>query len=188
MTQVYFVRHAEPNYMNHDDATRELTPAGRESTKRVTAFLLDKGITAVMSSPYRRAVETMRDFADTARLPIIHVPDFRERQVDAVWIDDFNSFCRRQWADFDYRLRQGESLREVQNRNVAALEQILRTYAGQRVAIGGHGTAICTVLNHYDKSFGFEGFQAMRRLMPWIVRLDFDGQRYLGRTAFDIRA
>ena len=25
MTNVYFVRHAQPNYENHDDLTRELT-------------------------------------------------------------------------------------------------------------------------------------------------------------------
>lgn len=28
MTTVYFVRHAEPDYSNHDDISRELTPKG----------------------------------------------------------------------------------------------------------------------------------------------------------------
>lgn len=28
MTNVYFVRHAQPNYENHDDLTRELTEKG----------------------------------------------------------------------------------------------------------------------------------------------------------------
>ena len=28
MTNIYFVRHAEPNYNNHDDLTRELSPKG----------------------------------------------------------------------------------------------------------------------------------------------------------------
>ena len=30
MTKVFFVRHAEPNYENHDDRSRELSPCGME--------------------------------------------------------------------------------------------------------------------------------------------------------------
>ena len=41
MTRVYFVRHAEPNYDNHDDALRELSPKGMEDRKLVTDFLAD---------------------------------------------------------------------------------------------------------------------------------------------------
>lgn len=187
MTQIYFVRHAEPNYRNHDDAGRELSPRGMEDRKLVTDFLLDKQIDAILSSPYRRALDTVRHFADTVRLPIEHVPDFRERRVDSAWIPDFDDFCRRQWADFDYRLECGESLREVQARNVAALEGVLRAHEGQCVVIGGHGTAISVLLNHYDPGFGHAQFEEIRRLMPWIVRLDFDGMTYLGMESFTLK-
>lgn len=186
MTQLYFVRHAQPLYRCHDDAGRELSPKGMADREAVTAFLMDKQITAVLSSPYRRAVDTVRHFADTVRMPIIHVPDFREREVAAAWIDDFDTFCRQQWADFDFRLPGGESLREVQARNIAGVTRVLREYPGQRVAIGGHGTAISTVLNYYDASFGYEGFESIRRLMPWVVRLDFDGDTFCGMEKFQI--
>ncbi|MBQ8556083.1 MAG: histidine phosphatase family protein [Clostridia bacterium] len=187
MTHIYFVRHAEPNYRNHDDMSRELSPRGLEDRKLVTAFLMDKGVTAVLSSPYRRAVDTVRDFADTVRLPIVHITDFRERRVDDCWIDDFDAFARRQWADFDYHLSGGESLREVQERNVAALQRVLREYDGQSVAIGGHGTAISAVLNYFDPDFGYDQFESIRRLMPWIVRLDFDGKTFVGYEPFPLK-
>lgn len=186
MTQLYFVRHAHPLYRNHDDAGRELSPKGLEDRKLVTAFLLDKGINAVLSSPYARAVDTVRHFADTIRTPIIHMSEFRERLVAGKWIDDFDSFCRRQWADFDFHLPGGECLREVQARNIAGLKRVLKEFQGQRVAIGGHGTAIATVLNHFDPSFGYEGFESIRRLMPWIVRLDFEGETFLGMEQFKL--
>ena len=187
MTQVYFVRHAEPNYRNHTDAERELSPRGLEDRKLVTDYLLDKQIDVILSSPYRRAVETVRHFADTVRLPITHVQDFREREIADEWIDNFDAFCRRQWAEFDYALPGGECLREVQQRNVAALRQVLQEHAGQRIVIGGHGTAIATVLHHFDSSFGYEGFERIRRLMPWIVRLDFDGDAFLGMEAIPLK-
>ena len=40
--------------------------------------------------------------------------------------EDFDGFCRRQWADFSYCLPEGESLGQVQRRNVDALETALR--------------------------------------------------------------
>ncbi|WP_277935306.1 histidine phosphatase family protein [Parablautia muri] len=44
MTTIYFVRHAAPNFHNHDDLTRELTDKGLKDRRCVTEFLWDKGI------------------------------------------------------------------------------------------------------------------------------------------------
>ena len=54
------------------------------------------------------------------------------------------------------------------------------------MVIGGHGTAISTILNHYDPSFGHAEFEAIRRLMPWIIRLDFDGDTFLSMERFNL--
>ncbi len=70
MTTVYFVRHAEPNYNNHDDMSRELSNKGLQDRKLVTKFLLDKHIDVVLSSPYKRAIDTVADFAETVYLEI----------------------------------------------------------------------------------------------------------------------
>ena len=99
MTKVYFVRHAEPNYNNHDDLTRELTEKGLWDREKVTEFLADKEIDVVMSSPFKRAYDTVKHFADSCGETILVVDDFRERKIDNVWIPDFNSFCERQWQD-----------------------------------------------------------------------------------------
>ncbi len=184
MTQIYLVRHAEPNYRNHDEAARELSERGMNDRTLVTDFLLDKDIDVVLSSPYLRALDTVRHFAETVRLPITHVYDFRERRVAEGWIDDFDNFCRMQWADFSYRLPGGECLREVQLRNVAALGKVLLDYEGQKVVIGSHGTSIATILNWYDPSFGYLDFEGIRRLMPWVIRLDFDGNTLVGKESF----
>lgn len=186
MTELYFIRHAEPNIHNHDDPTRELTEKGLRDAKRVTAFLADKPITAVLSSPYKRTVDTVRDFAETAGLPILTDPDFRERRVDSLWIEDFDGFCKNQWADFDYRLTDGETLRMVQTRNLAALRRVLEKYPEQTVAIGSHGTALSTLVHYFDPTFGHTGFQSIRKLMPWIVRFRFDGLRCVSITEYDI--
>ena len=91
MTTVYFVRHAEPNYNNHDDSLRELSAKGLKDRKLVTAFLADKGIDVALSSPYKRAIDTIRDFTDSFGLHIDIMDEFRERKVDSEWIEDFVS-------------------------------------------------------------------------------------------------
>lgn len=174
MTIIYFVRHAAPNYNNHDDAVRELTPQGLIDRKRVTEFLWNKDIDTVLSSPYKRALDTVREFADAKGLEITLVDGFRERKVDSGWIEDFNGFCRRQWEDFAFKLSDGESLREVQKRNIDALNQVLYTYNDKNIVIGSHGTALSTIINYFDSSFGYNEFVKIKNLMPWIVMFKFE--------------
>ena len=40
MTTIYFVRHAEPNYENHNDMLRELSSKGLMDRELVTNYLM----------------------------------------------------------------------------------------------------------------------------------------------------
>jgi len=186
LTTVYFVRHAQPNYENHDDMLRELTAKGLEDRKLVTMFLEDKNVDVVLSSPFHRSVDTVRHFADSKGLGIGIIDDFRERRIDSVWIEDFNSFCKKQWEDFTYKLSDGESLSEVQKRNILALNQVLKEHAGKTIVIGSHGTALSTIVNYYDNSFGYAEFEKIRGLMPWVVEFSFDDQKCVGIKQFNL--
>lgn len=186
MTVVYFVRHSIPNFDNHDDLTRELSAQGLEDRKLVTKFLWDKEIDVVLSSPYKRAVDTVKEFADAKGLKIELIDDFRERKVENGWIEDFNAFCKKQWADFEYKLSDGECLREVQERNIAALKRVLERYAGKNVVVGSHGTALSTIINYYDSSYGYDDFEKIRSLMPWIVKFTFDGDECVGIEKYNV--
>jgi len=174
MTTIYFVRHAEPDYNNHDDFFRPLTDKGMKDRIKVTNYLLDKKIDVIISSPFIRAVDTVADFAKNVGLSIEIVDDFRERKIDNVWIEDFSGFCKKQWSDFNYKLTDGESLNEVQIRNIRALEEIVDKYNGKNIVIGSHGTALSTIINYYDKSFNYDNFNAIRTIMPWVVKFEFE--------------
>lgn len=174
ITVVYFVSHAEPNYENHDDMTRELSAKGLKDRKLVTKFLMDKNIQIVLSSPYKRAVDTVREFAEKKEMNIDIIDGFRERKVDSLWIEDFNSFCKKQWEDFEDKLSDGECLKEVQDRNILALKNIVEKFKGKNIVVGSHGTALSTIINYYDREFGYSDFNEIRQLMPWVVKFVFD--------------
>lgn len=179
ITSVYFVRHALSNCNDHNDMTRELTEQGLRDRKLVTDFLSDKNIDVVLSSPYKRAIDTVKEFADVNKLQIQHIDDFRERRVGSGWIDDFDGFCKKQWENFDFSLSGGESLTEVQSRNICALNNVLKIHKGKNIAIGSHGTALSTVINYFDNSFGYDEFNEIKNLMPWIVGFAFEGKKCL---------
>ena len=84
MTKVYFVGHAELNYNNRDDLSRELSAKGMVDRELVTQFLSEKNIEIILSSPYKRAVDTVAHFADSKGLSIEIIDDFRERKVDSI--------------------------------------------------------------------------------------------------------
>lgn len=186
MTNIYFIRHAEPNFENHDDMTRELSAKGLKDRELVTKFLMDKQIDAVVSSPFKRAIDTVRDFADKNSMDITVIADFRERRVDSCWIEDFTSFSKKQWEDFTYKLSDGECLAEVQARNIAALNKLLDDYQDQNVVVGSHGTALSTIINYYDKTFGYDGFHEIRHLMPWVVQFTFDGKELIEINKYNL--
>lgn len=173
-TKVYFVRHAEPDFSIKDDWIRPLSEKGMADTRRVTNALRDKGIAAVYSSPFKRAVDTVKDFADSAGVEIITRDDFCERRSGA-WVEDFKAYSAKQWENFDFKLPDGESLREVQERNIAALLGVVKENAGRSVAVGTHGTALSTILNYFNPAFGHDAFWGIIDKMPYILCFTFEG-------------
>jgi 2,3-bisphosphoglycerate-dependent phosphoglycerate mutase len=188
MTTIYFVRHAQSDYSVHNDKLRPLTPKGRLDSKKVTSFLNDAHINAVYSSPYQRTIDTVKNFADTAGISIQICDDFRERKIRDTWIsyEDIDTFLKSQWSDFNYKFCDGESLYEVQNRNIHALNQILDKHMNENVVIATHGTALSTIINYYRHDFGFFDFMRIVNFMPFIVKMEFNGTNFQSMVEFQL--
>lgn len=188
MTTVYFIRHAESDISVRDARMRPLTEKGLADRHLVTAFLRDKRIDAVLSSPYKRAVDTVSCFAKEYGFTIETVEGFTERRRGGDWDTEteFYPLIKRQWADFSYTYSDGERLADVQTRNIAALKDVLIRYAGKNIVIGTHGIALSTIINYYDPSYGFDDFMAMVNLTPWVVRMDFQGTDCAGMVKTDL--
>lgn len=179
MNNLYFVRHARPDFSIKEDLLRPLTEEGKNDCKAVTDFLLLKYITKIYSSPYKRSIDTIEGFAEASGLEINIIEDFRERKISRQWIEDFGTFSKKQWNDFDYKLSDGESLNEVQERNIRELKNILEETKNENIVIATHGTALSTIINYYDKNFDYSQFKRIKDLMPFIVSISFDGENII---------
>ncbi|MFZ5352330.1 MAG: histidine phosphatase family protein [Bacillota bacterium] len=184
-TKVYFIRHAEPDISVKEDLIRPLSRKGYEDTRRVTEALADKGISVIYSSPYKRSIDTIKHFADMNCLEINTIHDFRERCIGE-WVEDFKTFTQKQWEDFEYKLSAGECLREVQERNISALHEVLKDNIGRSIAIATHGTALSTIINYYNPDFRYNGFRSIIDKMPCIVYFRFDGMEFISAEELEV--
>ena len=180
MTKIYFVRHAQPEHAWEDDRTRPLTGEGRRDSAIVFEFLKDKHIDAFYSSPYKRSVDTIADSADFFGKDIITDEALREREKGEN--GNNHGMFHKRWADHNYHEEGGESIAMVQKRNMRALTEILRDNIDKEVVVGTHGTALSTILNFYDKSFGCDDFLRIIDRMPYVIELDFEGDKLVGKV------
>lgn len=180
MTKIYFVRHAQPEHAWEDDRTRPLTGEGRRDSAIVFEFFKDKHIDAFYSSPYKRSVDTIADSADFFGKDIITDEDLREREKGEN--GNNHGMFHKRWADHNYHEEGGESIAMVQKRNMRALTEILRDNIDKEVVVGTHGTALSTILNFYDKSFGCDDFLRIVDRMPYVIELDFEGDKLVGKV------
>ena len=177
MTVLYFVRHAQPDYRQGVNSTFVLSEEGMNDRMRAAEVLEGVRFDRAVSSPYTRSVLTIMPIVESKGLELTFDERLRERDNQG---GNTRDMFRRRWADFDFHEEGGESLGSTQERNVAAGRDILSKYEGETVLVGTHGTALSTIINHYRPEFGFEQFMRIIDFMPYILRMDFEGQTLTG--------
>ena len=179
MTNIYFVRHAQPEHDWEEDSTRPLTEEGMKDREVVLEFLKDKNIDKFYCSTYKRSIDTIASTAEFYGQEIITDARLREREKGPNG-NNFGMFQKR-WGDLEYHEEGGESIAMVQRRNMETLKEILANNHGKNIVIGTHGTALSSILRYYDDSFGCEDFLRIIDWMPYIVELEFDGDNLVGK-------
>jgi 2,3-bisphosphoglycerate-dependent phosphoglycerate mutase len=160
---LYLLRHAESDSSpDVPESDWPLSEKGKEQARALVDRFADCRIDAVYSSPYRRAMATVRPLAEARDLSICTDDRLRERELTDQWLDDHRQTLRRVWNDFDLVLPGGESSIECQRRVGEALNDLRARHDGDRVLVSSHGNAIGLYLNRLDSSFGFEAWKEMR--------------------------
>lgn len=60
----------------------EFLDKGKKDALKVATYFKDKGIEVALSSPYRRAIDTIKPFVETNNMNIELIEDFRERKYE----------------------------------------------------------------------------------------------------------
>jgi 2,3-bisphosphoglycerate-dependent phosphoglycerate mutase len=175
-TNLYFVRHAHSFY-TPDELARPLSERGVQDARNVTELLIKGNIDLVISSPYRRANQTVEGIAKHINKEIIIEEDLKERLLSNKPVADFDAAITKVWGDYDFSLEGGESNSTAQKRGVAVIHKIIEKYKGKNIAIGTHGNIMVLTMNYFDQKYNFPFWQQLD--MPDIYKLTFDDHTLL---------
>ena len=174
------MRHAEPVPVGTPDVAdddRPLTEAGRRAADELAEELDGWEISAVYSSPYARALETVTALADRRGMTVQVLGDLRERRLSLELHDGWQESLQRAWSDADFALPGAESGRAAQRRAIGMLDLLRSRHPdGGRLVLGSHGNLISLILQALDPGVGYDFHMAMPT--PAIYRITHDGLRW----------
>ena len=172
MTEVLLVRHCESTGQQPE---APLAAAGLASAAELAAVLSAYDVDHLLSSPFRRALQTIEPFALQSGLPVNEDRRLVERLLSSEPRDDWQEQLRRTWSDFDYRAPGGETSREAQSRGCEVVDEIFAT-GHRRAVLVSHGNLIGLVLHSIDPCFDYDAWSRLTN--PDVFRLARAAGRY----------
>ncbi|MRG86642.1 histidine phosphatase family protein [Salinibacillus xinjiangensis] len=170
-TNLYLVRHAHSTY-TPDELGRPLSVQGLKDAETVTKLLKNVQVDKVISSPYKRAKQTVEGIAEHIGQEIEMMDAFKERRLAEESVEDFHTAIAKVWEDETFSWKGGESNLVAQRRGVEAIHQLLKKYNGKSIVIGTHGNIMVLIMNYFDQSYNFKFWQELE--MPDIYQLTFN--------------
>ena len=159
MTTVYLIRHSKPinvnYYLDNDNLQLQnekkcLSVEGEQIAKERFEDKEFNDIDIVFSSNYVRAIQTAKYLADKNNTEINVFSDLGERKFGiSSWNELPEEFERKQFLDENYKIGNGESQKEVRERMLSALIQIINENKNRRIAIVSHATALSYLLKNW---------------------------------------
>ncbi|PBB05575.1 histidine phosphatase family protein [Salimicrobium humidisoli] len=176
LTNLYFVRHAHSVY-TPDERGRPLSDRGLTDAAIVTELLKKESISRVVSSPYKRAFQTVEGIAGHINKDVEVIENLKERLLAGQPMEDFTAAITKVWEDFDFSWKGGESNRVAQQRGVDAVSQLLKDSPAENIVIGTHGNLMALIINYFDADCGFAFWKELA--MPDIYKLSFEGEKFI---------
>ncbi|NBJ70363.1 MULTISPECIES: histidine phosphatase family protein [Clostridia] len=167
---IYIIRHCEAEGQAADAS---LTERGWMQAKELADFLSKRKIDRIISSPFLRAIQSIKPFADNKNLEIEREDRLMERVLSSTFFPDWLDKLKVTYYDLDLKYEGGESSNEAMNRIVSVVGDIIESNATHTVIVA-HGGIISLLLHYYDQSFGFEQWKGLSN--PDVYELNISDQ------------
>ncbi|HEX6593515.1 MAG TPA: histidine phosphatase family protein [Bacillota bacterium] len=176
MKNIYLIRHCCASGQHPDSP---LTKIGLRQANKLKDFFISRNIVCdrIISSPYLRAVDTIRPYAEYMGIPIDIDNRLKERVISEHPLDDWLDVLEQSFRDHDFRLPGGESAKDTIKRANDLLHTIFDCEDVTNVMIVSHGNLIALVLQQFNNADGFEQWKQLRN--PDIYKITLDDNTVL---------
>ena len=160
ITTLYLIRHGEPEPRYHNcyygQQDVPLSERGREQSREACQRLEGVELDAVYSSDLQRASYLAELLAQPRGLPVRRLTALRERHMGALQglavdvLERDHGEVWRQWrADvIHYRCPEAENFVDLEDRILPAIDELVETHPGRRIAVACHAGPIRVALSH----------------------------------------
>ena len=169
MKTIYLIRHSAPfveidNYANNDNTLWSefnknmiLSSKGEEKAKKLCNIEELNNINQIYASNSFRAIATAKYLAESNDLKIKLDDRINERKFGVKYIKDLPSnFTKISFDDKTFKVNDGESLNDVDNRFSSFINDLLNDDVG-KVVIVMHGIILLSYLKTICNYFKFDG-------------------------------
>lgn len=171
MRKIYFVRHCIADGQHKDSP---LTTIGMRQAHLLSNFFSkhDVKIDKIISSPYLRAIESIKPYAEKENIEIEIDDRLKERILSDEPIDDWIEILEHSFSDHDFALPGGESSNGAISRVKPLLESTLNDESIEQAIIVSHGNLLALLLNQYDDNFGFNEWKELSNPDVYLLSID----------------
>lgn len=157
MQSIYLVRHCKASGQQPE---APLTEEGVRQSEALVEFFIDKEIDYIISSPFERAVSTIRPLALKINVDIRLDDRLSERILSSNDLPDWMDKLKESFSDLDMKLPGGESSQEAMDRGVSVIHELFDR-PEERAIVVTHGNLMALILKHFDNRFGFDEWKAL---------------------------
>jgi 2,3-bisphosphoglycerate-dependent phosphoglycerate mutase len=149
---LYVVRHCQAE---GQEPSASLTERGKQQAEALCAFLTDFDVNRIVSSPFARAIESIRPLSVRLGIPVETDQRLVERTLSTVPLADWREQLRVSFQDLDRGIGGGESSQVAMQRASAVLADIL-SHPAEHTVVVTHGNLMALMLKTFDDSIGFD--------------------------------
>ena len=170
LKKCYLMRHCEAEGQAAD---APLTKKGMKQAELIADFFSTMHVDRIISSPFKRAVQSIVPFTEKAGITLETDERLTERVLSNENLLDWLEKLEASFEDMGLRYAGGETSLEAMTRINEVLEEIDKSDAETSVIVT-HGNLLSLALKYYDREFGFEGWRNLSNPDIFLLQIDCD--------------
>jgi 2,3-bisphosphoglycerate-dependent phosphoglycerate mutase len=181
MKTIYLVRHASAAGQLVD---APLTEQGRKQALTLVNFFKQKEIDIIYSSPFKRALDTIKPLSDSREINVIEDSRLGERVLSTVNFEDWRDKLKQSFDDFDLVFEGGESHSAGMERAKSLIEDLLCS-EDDHILLVSHGNMTTLLMRYFNESFGYDCLMEMTN--PDVFELVVSNEKTILNRIWDDR-
>ncbi len=179
MKKFILIRHGKAE-MSGEDHLRNLDDDGKAQSVSICEKLelMVKKDVKIYSSPFVRAIDTIKPLADKLNKNIIHSDELKEINIGKSEDYTKHEIIKKMWEDETFKVQNGESQIDKFKSMKNFLTEMFSNSSNEDVIIVTHGNLLGIILKfHFNRNFGFDDWKIMS--MPDLYELSLENNKII---------